>query len=291
MMRRVLEREVRSLSESNPVCFLIVWLLHAGTSKVITVADSSNTSCLNTQTVQPKFYFFLPGDIGQCDTIDISWQSTAQDPVDILALIPDGQSFLVANVTDNTDSIDWTANVRQGTDIMFVAGDKDGLGSGGSSDVMEISDSGNAGCINDSSPSSTGEPAAGSVSPTQGGGGDGGGSVGTATPTPAGTEGTAGTDPTNTYDGGNPTGTQDSPTGTVGSGNTDVTPTETGTGATATNDGDAPTGTEAGGDQPTGSGSSNFPGSGGGTVTGAPKYVDLIFKAPNSTNNRTSSQD
>lgn len=260
-----------------------------GTSKVLTVADSSDSSCLNTQPTSPKFFLFLPSDIGQCESIDISWQSTAQDPIDILALIPGGQSSLVANITDGADSVDWTADVRQGTDIMFVAGDKDGLGSGGSSDVLEISDSGDDGCINENSPSSTGEPAAGWVSSTQGNGGDSGGgggeSAGTASPTgtSSGATGGSGASSTGGDGGSNPTGTQ---TNTAGPGETGTgvgnpSGTGMGPGAPGTNGGSNPSGTGAGGSNPTGGsggnqpgsgpGSTNFPGSGGGTVTGPPE--------------------
>lgn len=242
-----------------------------GTSKVLTVADSSDSSCLNTQPTSPKFFLFLPSDIGQCESIDISWQSTAQDPIDILALIPGGQSFLIANITDGADSVDWTADVRKGTDIMFVAGDKDGLGVGGSSDVLEISDSGDDGCINDDSPSSTGEPAAGGVSSTEGSGG----SAGTATPTGTGSgaSGGSGASSTGGEGGSNPTGTQSDTVGPGGTGTGVGNPSSTGSGGTT--GGSNPSGTGAGGsggNQPgSGPGSTNFPGSGGGTVTGPPE--------------------
>lgn len=262
-----------------------------GTSKVLTVADSSNSICLNTQPTSPKFFLFLPSDIGQCESIDISWQSTAQDPIDILALIPGGQSFLIANITDGADSVDWTADVRKGTDIMFVAGDKDGLGAGGSSDVLEISDSGDDGCINENSPSSTAEPAAGGVSSTQGSGGGGGGnggsggSAGTASPTgtSSGVTGGSGASSTGGDGGSNPTGTQTNTAGPGGTGTGVGSPSGTGTGpgASGTNGGSNPSGTGAGGSNPTGGsggnqpgsgpGSTNFPGSGGGTVTGPPE--------------------
>ena len=93
---------------------------------ITTVGSSSDSSCLNTQQVSPEFFLFLPDSINECASVDISWGSEAQAPVDILGLIPGGQSFEIANVTDSSTSFDWTADVRSGTDVVFVAGDKNG---------------------------------------------------------------------------------------------------------------------------------------------------------------------
>ena len=64
------------------------------------------------------------------------------------------------NLTNGATNFTWQADVRSGTNILFVAGDKDGLGSGGSTDVMSIG-SGDSSCVNNQSPSSTAGPAAG----------------------------------------------------------------------------------------------------------------------------------
>jgi hypothetical protein len=93
---------------------------------VTTVGGSSDTSCLSTTQSSPEFFLFLPDSISQCSSASLSWGSGAQAPVDILGLIPGGQSFEIANVSDSSTSTSWTANVRSGTDILFVAGDKNG---------------------------------------------------------------------------------------------------------------------------------------------------------------------
>ena len=127
-----------------------------------TVQPSSNSNCLSYTSSSPKFYFYLPEAINQCDQVDISWQSNAEGFVDILGLIPGGQSTEIACVLDHSTSYAWTANIRLGTDMLFVVGDNDGLGSGGSSDIVNIGD-GTSDCINNGSPSSTLTHAAGSV--------------------------------------------------------------------------------------------------------------------------------
>ena len=127
-----------------------------------TVQPSSNSNCLSYTSSSPKFYFYLPEAINQCDQVDISWQSNAEGFVDILGLIPGGQSTEIACVLDHSTSYAWTANIRLGTDMLFVVGDNDGLGSGGSSDIVNIGN-GTSDCINNGSPSSTLTHAAGSV--------------------------------------------------------------------------------------------------------------------------------
>lgn len=131
---------------------------------VQTVADSSTTACLNQSPVEPKFIFFLsPSDVGQRDFMNITWQPNADGPVNVLGLIPGGQSFEIANITDGATGFEWQADIRAGTQVLLVAGDDEGLGTGGSTDVMDVGD-GSSECIDDSSPSSTTSPPAGGVS-------------------------------------------------------------------------------------------------------------------------------
>ncbi|EJD01128.1 uncharacterized protein FOMMEDRAFT_147749 [Fomitiporia mediterranea MF3/22] len=266
-----------------------------GTSSIITVGSSSDSSCLSTTPSQAKFFLFLPQDIGQCDSIDISWGSQAQDPVDILGVIPAGQSFEIANVTDSSTSLQWTADVRSGTQIMFVAGDKDGLGTGGSSDVMKVSNGNSDSCINNNSPSSTSGAAAGGVSSTaQGqpaGGTTGRGTLVVTTDnvgstvTVGGTVTTDGSGSTTTIIGstgpitttdnagstvtiagpGGPITTTDNAGSTVTIGPTSPITTDN-SGSTITLGGGGSTGVNNPGSQ-----SSGFTGSGGGTVTGSSK--------------------
>ena len=205
----------------------------------------------------------------------LSWGTQAQDPVDILVVIPGGQSTSVGNITDGSTSINWQADIRSGTNIVFVAGDRDGLGSGGSTDVMSVG-SGDSGCINGQSPSSTAGSPVGGVSTASGEQpiGSGGGSSGGASTD------TNGGNPTQT-NGGNPTGTQtpipQNPTtsenGQPGTGSGDnPTGSGAGGGGTGTEGSNSPgnTGGPGNGQGVNPSGSSDIPGSGGGTVTGVP---------------------
>ena len=92
----------------------------------MTVGGSSDSSCLRTSAVSPEFFLFFPSSVSQCASVDISWGSGAQSPVDVLGLIPGGQSFEITSVTDSSTSFTWKADVRSGTDVVFVAGDKNG---------------------------------------------------------------------------------------------------------------------------------------------------------------------
>ncbi|KAL5508280.1 hypothetical protein ACEPAH_5899 [Sanghuangporus vaninii] len=255
-----------------------------GTSAITTVVSSSDSSCLSTTQSRPKFFLFLPDDIGQCETVDISWGSEAEEPVDILGLIPGGESFGIANVADTSTSLQWTADLRSGTQIMFVAGDRDGLGTGGSSDIMNISEGNDDSCINDTSPSSTNDPATGGVSSTtqdqggnptsgsHGGAETNGGSIPITTTDNVGSTATIGG--TITTDGSGSTytiiGSNGPVTTTDNSGSTTTMAGPAGPMTTTDNTGSTVTiggGGSTGGNFP-GSSNSGFPGSGGGTVTG-----------------------
>jgi hypothetical protein len=174
------------------------------TSAVITVGDGP-TGCLSTTPTTPKFYFYLdPGSPSQCNSIGLSWQpSKVDDPVSIWGIIPGGQSFAIPS-TSASQKVDWTANVRSGTQMLFVVGDETGHGKGGSSDLMSVG-SGSSGCINAASPSSTpGTPAGQIQTAVAGSGGSGGNPLTTATGGPTGTQGS--TSPTNGGGNGNGNG-------------------------------------------------------------------------------------
>ena len=75
----------------------------------------------------------------------------------------------------STTGFDWTPNVRTGTSIILVAGDDNGVGSGGSvNTAVGNNPNGDDSCISGNSPSSTPGPAAGAVetgTPNTGSGG------------------------------------------------------------------------------------------------------------------------
>jgi hypothetical protein len=54
-----------------------------GTSAILTVSESDNTSCLPTEASKTLFYFFMnPDTITLCNPVNISWDTTAQGSVD-----------------------------------------------------------------------------------------------------------------------------------------------------------------------------------------------------------------
>ena len=141
-----------------------------GTSVPITVLDGP-TNCLATSAVAPQFYFYLDGPYPtQCGTMPIAWDSTkTQGGVRITALVPGGESITIP-APQGSSNVNWTTNVREGTDFLIAMGDSRGFGVGGSSEMFTVR-SGSSGCINSSSPSSTAAPAAGGIYATGSGGG------------------------------------------------------------------------------------------------------------------------
>jgi hypothetical protein len=227
-----------------------------GTSLIHTVG-SGPSNCLPTTPTQADFYMYTDGTaLSQCGSYPISWDAGVTSPVHIYGIIPGGQSFQL-NTSSSGTNYGWTTNVRQGTQILFLAvgGNNE---NGGSTDIITVT-GGSSGCINSQSPSSTANPAAGAIS-----------TIGQSTPatgTPA--------NPTATGTGTviNPTATNTD--GAGGSGSGSATGTHTGGGSAD------PTATATGGNgspsNPTGSDPNNpLPsttrGSGGGTVTGDPHF-------------------
>ncbi|KDN48955.1 hypothetical protein RSAG8_02308, partial [Rhizoctonia solani AG-8 WAC10335] len=91
-----------------------------GTSLIHTVG-SGPSDCLSTTTSQADFYMYTDSDTpSQCGSYPISWDAGVTSPVHIYGIIPGGQSFQV-NTPSSGTSYDWTANVRAGTQMLFLA--------------------------------------------------------------------------------------------------------------------------------------------------------------------------
>lgn len=132
-----------------------------GTSTVYTVG-SGPSDCLPTSPPKADFYMYTnDGAPSQCGSYPVSWDSGVASPVHIYGIIPGGQSFDL-NVPSSGTNFDWTANVREGTQMLFLAvgGNNE---NGGSTDIATVT-SGSSDCINTQSPSSTAGPPAGGVS-------------------------------------------------------------------------------------------------------------------------------
>jgi hypothetical protein len=136
-----------------------------GTSAILTVGSSNTSSCLPTSPSTPEFYLYLSStSLSQCQTVHISWDTPAKPPATVYGIIPQGQSFDLnaASRANGGDGFSWTINVRSGKQFFFVAGDGNGAGKGGSTDVQSIG-IGSSGCISLTSPSSTPDSGVGSV--------------------------------------------------------------------------------------------------------------------------------
>lgn len=95
------------------------------------------------------------------------------------ATIPGGDNFVIPNSGTFQDkgssAINWTPQIRTGVNVVVVAGDNRGFGSGGSFQVAMQPGNGTTSCIDGSSPVSTAGPPAGGSYPTNASGGTTGG--------------------------------------------------------------------------------------------------------------------
>ena len=107
--------------------------------------------------LQYAFYFYTdPATPSQCQPMTITWPSNVTLPVSLYGLIPGGTAFQVPIAQSPSEtSVDWTANIAQGTDVILMMSDGSTVQTGGSTSLLEVGQ-GNTGCMNDTSPSASG---------------------------------------------------------------------------------------------------------------------------------------
>ncbi|KAJ7783713.1 hypothetical protein DFH07DRAFT_1054901 [Mycena maculata] len=133
-----------------------------GSTTLLTVGKSLGGSC-NTSSPGVAFSFALNEALQQCQPYEFSdyIETGAVAPVTIYGVIPGGDSF-VLNPPNGPKTFDWTADVFNGTQIIFSMVDAN-LRQGGSF-LNTVAISGDSSCINSTSPSSTINPSASSTS-------------------------------------------------------------------------------------------------------------------------------
>ncbi|KAL1663947.1 hypothetical protein GGF50DRAFT_55877 [Schizophyllum commune] len=154
-----------------------------GTSGPAIVASSSDTSCYPTSNVAPDWVFniYPQNQIVQCQQTRLWWdEDDVQGTPYFTGVIPGGDSFAIppADINTTTETgtgFSWTPNVRGMTQLLIVAGDNRGNGTGGSGTYTVSSSSDNS-CLDSNSPSSTPGDAAGGSYPTNTDGASNGGS-------------------------------------------------------------------------------------------------------------------
>ncbi|KAF8262165.1 hypothetical protein EI94DRAFT_1744263 [Lactarius quietus] len=133
-------------------------------STPVTVLESSDSSCYNpTQTIHPPWTFNAEITLGftQCDSVRWWWLPKAVNgTVNFYGVIPGGNLFSLPEgslSTDNTTGtgFEWTIDIAGGTNVIILAGDDRGIGSGGSVGYPAVSYSSNTSCLRNTSPSST----------------------------------------------------------------------------------------------------------------------------------------
>ncbi|KAJ7092658.1 hypothetical protein C8R44DRAFT_816241 [Mycena epipterygia] len=124
-----------------------------GSSEILTVGKSLGGSC-NTSSPGVAFSFILAQALQQCLPYEFSGyiESGAITPVTIMGVIPGGDSFVLHPPT-GPKTFDWTVNVYNGTEIIFLMIDAN-FRQGGSF-LNTVALSGDSSCINATSPSST----------------------------------------------------------------------------------------------------------------------------------------
>ncbi|KAF9076210.1 hypothetical protein BDP27DRAFT_1358226 [Rhodocollybia butyracea] len=138
------------------------------------MAGTSSGSC-NTTDPGPAFEYQTNNALQQCRQYTFSAYTDAVQPVTIMGIIPGGQAFTLSP-PKGPDSFDWTANVADGTSVVFIMIDAQGR-QGGSSNLLTVAETDDPSCLNSTSPSSTEAPIA---SPTS--------TSGSPSPSPSGSD-------------------------------------------------------------------------------------------------------
>ncbi|KAK8843378.1 hypothetical protein IAR55_007035 [Kwoniella newhampshirensis] len=127
-----------------------------GTTSILTVGSSSDTSCLPSS-LNYDFFFSISPDSNptSCSTMSVSWDSNATEPVYLYGMIPHGTSFQLPIDYGRSTSYDWTVNIAQGTQFLLLMADAGRYQTGGSTQLYTVQNGGTS-CINSTSPSSNG---------------------------------------------------------------------------------------------------------------------------------------
>ncbi|WVQ75464.1 hypothetical protein IAR50_005089 [Cryptococcus sp. DSM 104548] len=124
-----------------------------GSTSVLTVGSSDNTSCLPS-TIDADFYFSLNPDSNpsSCSTMSISWPSNTTDPTNLYGIVPHGSAWRIP-IDESGTSYDWTVDIASGTQFLLLMSDAGQYQTGGSTDLYTVQ-SGSTDCLDVDSPSS-----------------------------------------------------------------------------------------------------------------------------------------
>ncbi|KAK4686697.1 hypothetical protein P7C73_g3422, partial [Tremellales sp. Uapishka_1] len=126
-----------------------------GTTSVLTVGSSSDTSCLNTNLLYDFFFSVDPtSNPAQCSSQAITWENNVTLPVGAYGFIPSGSAFSIPIQQSTSDiTYDWTVDIASGTQYLILMADDGTYKTGGSTSLMTVQ-SGSTSCMNSSSPHS-----------------------------------------------------------------------------------------------------------------------------------------
>ncbi|OCF40239.1 hypothetical protein I317_05932 [Kwoniella heveanensis CBS 569] len=122
-----------------------------GTTSVLTVGSSSDSSCLPSS-LNYDFFFSLNPDSNpaSCSSMSVSWPDNATEPVNLYGLIPHGSAWQIP-IDQSANSYDWQVDIQSETRFLLFMSDNGPYQTGGSSPLYQVQ-SGETGCINDSPP-------------------------------------------------------------------------------------------------------------------------------------------
>ncbi|KAF8586522.1 hypothetical protein K439DRAFT_942318 [Ramaria rubella] len=119
-----------------------------GTTPVTTVLPAASKSCLGTSQVAPEFFIFTDPPVPQtCSPMMISYTSDSHPPVDVFVVIPGGTSSRIESGSPKNMSFEWTPTFSAGTQLLIVAGDTNGVGKGGSTDILTVASGNSTSCL------------------------------------------------------------------------------------------------------------------------------------------------
>ncbi|WWD21104.1 hypothetical protein CI109_105585 [Kwoniella shandongensis] len=127
-----------------------------GTTPVLTVGSSSDTSCLPSS-LNYDFFFSISPDSNpaSCSTMSVSWDANATEPVYLYGMIPHGTAFQLPIDYGQSTSYVWNVDIAQGTQFLLLMADAGQYQTGGSTQLYTVQNGGTT-CINSTSPSASG---------------------------------------------------------------------------------------------------------------------------------------
>ncbi|WVR09119.1 hypothetical protein IAU60_006181 [Kwoniella sp. DSM 27419] len=125
-----------------------------GTTSVLTVGSSSDSSCLPSALNYDFFFSIDPNSApASCTSMTVSWPENATEPVSLYGLIPHGSAFQVP-IDQSSLSHNWQVDIKPNTQFLLLMSDEGQYKTGGSTPLYQVQN-GDTGCVSSTSPSAS----------------------------------------------------------------------------------------------------------------------------------------